>query len=198
MVLYISRFLFSFHLFAFVQIVLTIIYRKIVLHILNRDQNVLQHHHTAETTENQTINYNINRTVINDHNNHHQSVKGEDLGLVIYNSTRYRASTTKAVRMIVTIVICFFVCWSPIQFFFFFAWIFNSNDYSNFDSDYAITTTPGTEQQQQLQSSPSSSTNFVSQLYVWAFFTFHFLAMAHSIVNPIIYCFMCRNFQVLV
>lgn len=72
--------------------------------------------------------------------------------------------------MMVTIVVMFALCWTPIQLFNLMTWILN---------DYFTTKT-------------LSHIN----VYVSLFFVCHFFAMAHSAVNPIIYCFMSYNFKV--
>lgn len=125
---------------------LVIIYGKIVRRIANRDQNLFF------------------SSSSNSHHNEEQN-RSKSAGL------QYRLrSSAKAIRMILTIVICFFVCWTPIQLFYFIIWTCRLD-------------TQRTEN------------GTVVNLYVCAFFAFHFLAVSHSAVNPTILLLLCENFQ---
>lgn len=128
------------------QCLLVIIYGKIVRRIANRDQNLFF------------------SSSSNSHHNEEQN-RSKSAGL------QYRLrSSAKAIRMILTIVICFFVCWTPIQLFYFIIWTCRLD-------------TQRTEN------------GTVVNLYVCAFFAFHFLAVSHSAVNPTILLLLCENFQ---
>ncbi|XP_054166202.1 G-protein coupled receptor 83-like [Oppia nitens] len=83
-------------------------------------------------------------------------------------NTRSIASI-KAIKMMSMVVILFAICWTPIQMFNFVIWIFGD--------------------------SLKTRTQFQMNIYVSSFFICHWLAMAHSLVNPFIYCFMSDNFR---
>ncbi|CAG2111905.1 unnamed protein product, partial [Medioppia subpectinata] len=83
-------------------------------------------------------------------------------------NTRNIASI-KAIKMMSMVVILFAICWTPIQMFNFVIWIFGN--------------------------SLKTRTQFQMNVYVSSFFLCHWLAMAHSLVNPFIYCFMSDNFR---
>lgn len=120
------------------QCLLLIIYGKIVRRIANRDQNLF---------------FPSIRNCVHDPDN---QCKGAGF--------QYRLrSSTKAIRMIITIVVSFFVCWTPIQLFYFIIWTCR------------------------LETQRADSGPVLVNLYVCAFFAFHFLAVSHSVVNPIIY-----------
>ncbi|XP_021002527.1 RYamide receptor-like [Parasteatoda tepidariorum] len=75
----------------------------------------------------------------------------------------------KVVKMMATVVVLFAVCWLPIQ-------IFSLLIYFS-----------------QSSVMPETSSDFVH--FITAFFTCHWLSMANSFANPIIYCFMSDNFR---
>ncbi|XP_054712690.1 neuropeptide Y receptor type 5-like [Uloborus diversus] len=75
----------------------------------------------------------------------------------------------KVVKMMATVVILFAVCWLPIH-------VFNLLIY--FD---------------RLSIMPVTDAQF--QHFTAAFFSCHWISMANSFVNPIIYCFMSENFR---
>ncbi|GIY85430.1 hypothetical protein CDAR_426051 [Caerostris darwini] len=76
----------------------------------------------------------------------------------------------QVVKMMFTVVILFAVCWLPIH-------IFNLLIYFN--------------PNQVMPETDSQFTHFTT-----AFFTCHWISMANSFANPIIYCFMSENFRV--
>lgn len=71
--------------------------------------------------------------------------------------------------MLVTIVIVFVVCWLPLQVSSIIVWFYP----------------------------PSMSNAHAYQLYIFVAFLCHWLAMAHSFLNPFIYGFMSENFKVI-
>ncbi|KFM63567.1 Neuropeptide Y receptor, partial [Stegodyphus mimosarum] len=75
----------------------------------------------------------------------------------------------KVVKMMATVVILFAVCWLPIH-------IFNLLIY--FDRSLVM---------------PQSDSDFMN--FTAAFFSCHWISMANSFANPIIYCFMSENFR---
>ncbi|RWS30812.1 putative G-protein coupled receptor 83-like protein, partial [Leptotrombidium deliense] len=77
---------------------------------------------------------------------------------------------TKVVKMLATVVFLFAICWLPLQTFLILHW---------FRVDFIDT---------------SSDQGFTA--YMIIFFVCHWLAMANSCVNPIVYCFMSENFRV--
>ncbi|GIY26625.1 hypothetical protein CEXT_7991 [Caerostris extrusa] len=76
----------------------------------------------------------------------------------------------QVVKMMFTVVILFAVCWLPIH-------IFNLLIYFS--------------PNQVMPETDSQFTHFTT-----AFFTCHWISMANSFANPIIYCFMSENFRV--
>jgi hypothetical protein len=73
-------------------------------------------------------------------------------------------------KMLVFLVISFAICWLPIQLFHLIMWLCDScRTFSN---------------------------QFESNLYYGTFCLFHFLSMAHTLIDPIIYSFMSHNFKV--
>ncbi|XP_064459099.1 RYamide receptor-like [Ornithodoros turicata] len=76
---------------------------------------------------------------------------------------------TKVIKMLVTVVVMFALCWLPIQLL---------NVFLYFDRD-AI--------------APSSEAG--EYVYIATFFSCHWLSTANSFVNPVIYCFMSDNFR---
>ena len=134
-------------IFCYCQILLLLIYGKIVQQLATRDRTLFS---------------SLSGSQDNEH------ARGTD------QNYRHRSSM-KAIRMIITIVVTFFVCWFPIQVFYFIIW---------------------TQIPDQNRSYTGQAPELFN-LYVCAFFAFHFLSMAHSIMNPFIYCLMCENFQVL-
>lgn len=77
----------------------------------------------------------------------------------------------KAVKMLIIVVALFILCWSPIH-------LFNVLLYF-------------------APSIMNIETELMFNLYYISFFTCHFLAMVHSLMNPIVYCFMSENFRVI-
>ncbi|KAH7643102.1 myokinin receptor-like protein [Dermatophagoides farinae] len=75
----------------------------------------------------------------------------------------------KVIKMLVTIVVLFAMCWFPIHLFQLLVWFH-----------------PTIQNQK---------TTFSYYLYVGSYFVCHWLAMAHSFVNPFVYCFMSGNFR---
>ncbi|GFT82701.1 tachykinin-like peptides receptor 86C [Nephila pilipes] len=75
----------------------------------------------------------------------------------------------KVVKMMFTVVILFAVCWLPIH-------IFNLLIY--FNGSLVM---------------PETDSEFVN--FTAAFFSCHWISMANSFANPIIYCFMSENFR---
>jgi hypothetical protein len=73
--------------------------------------------------------------------------------------------------MLVTLVISFAICWLPIQVFNLLFWLFDDLRYLSTPTRYYA--------------------------YVIGYFTCHWLAMFHCVIDPIIYCFMNRNFKVI-
>ena len=76
----------------------------------------------------------------------------------------------KVVKMLITIVILFAVCWLPIHIYNIIVWFFP----------------------------PKFTTDTVYNVYVFSYFCCHFLSMSHSFINPFVYGFMSENFKVLV
>ncbi|XP_054162257.1 RYamide receptor-like [Oppia nitens] len=75
----------------------------------------------------------------------------------------------KVIKMLMTIVLLFAICWLPIHVFSLLVWF-----YPKF---------------------LKVKTRFGYVLYVISYFSCHFISMAHSTVNPICYCFMSENFR---
>ena len=73
----------------------------------------------------------------------------------------------KVVKMLVTLVIAFSVCWLPINIFNMLVWL---------DDSFRITKT---------------RTQYL--IFVGSFYICHWLSMAHSFINPFIYCFMTNK-----
>lgn len=79
-------------------------------------------------------------------------------------------SFCQVIKMLVTIVVLFSLCWLPLQ-------TFNGIYY--FYPDFAIATT-----------------DRARTFYALSYFACLWLANANSFVNPLIYCFMSENFRV--
>lgn len=77
----------------------------------------------------------------------------------------------KVVKMLVIVVGLFILCWSPIHFF-----------------NVLLYFAP---------SIMNIETELMYNLFYLTFFACHFLAMVHSLMNPIVYCFMSENFRVI-
>ncbi|KPM07724.1 G-protein coupled receptor-like protein 7 [Sarcoptes scabiei] len=71
--------------------------------------------------------------------------------------------------MLITVVVLFALCWSPLHLFQLIVWFY-----------------PTIQNQK---------TKFSYYLYVGSYFLCHWLAMAHSLINPFVYCFMSNNFR---
>ncbi|XP_013787877.2 RYamide receptor-like [Limulus polyphemus] len=82
---------------------------------------------------------------------------------------RHLQTKIKTIKMLVLVVVLFTICWLPIQ-------TFNLLVY--LDSDFLIVTN---EKEY--------------NIFVASFFICHWMSMANSFVNPIIYCFMSDNFR---
>lgn len=82
--------------------------------------------------------------------------------------TRLRPS--QVIKMLMTIVIVFALCWAPLHIF-----------------QMLVHFYPEMNNQK---------TKLSYYTYVGAYYVTHWLAMAHSFVNPFVYCFMCDNFRV--
>lgn len=76
----------------------------------------------------------------------------------------------QVIKMLATIVVLFAMCWFPIHLFQLLVWF-----------------RPSIQKQK---------TTFSYYVYVGSYFACHWLAMAHSLVNPFVYCFMSDNFRV--
>ncbi|KAH8033133.1 hypothetical protein HPB51_007750 [Rhipicephalus microplus] len=94
----------------------------------------------------------------------------QDVLTLCRNVDEQMTESDKVVKMLVTVVLMFAVCWLPIH-------MMNLVVY--FDRDAML---PDTTEQE--------------YLYIAAFFSCHWFSMANSFVNPIIYCFMSDNFRV--
>jgi hypothetical protein len=77
---------------------------------------------------------------------------------------------TQVVKMLLTLVTVFLICWLPIQVFNLTIWWF-----------------------QELRS-PKSRIHYY--LYFGLYFSFHLLSQFHTFLNPFIYCYMSNNFNV--
>lgn len=78
--------------------------------------------------------------------------------------------SSQVIKMLVIIVVLFVVCWLPIHVHSFVVYFY-----------------PNTFQ-------VDSRTGYM--IYAWTYFACHWLAMAHSFLNPFIYGFMSENFKV--
>ncbi|CAG2177408.1 unnamed protein product [Oppiella nova] len=74
----------------------------------------------------------------------------------------------KVVKMLITIVILFAVCWLPIHIFNIIVWFFPPN---------------------------INNSRTLYMTYVFSYFFSHFLSMSHSFINPFVYGFMSENFK---
>ena len=79
--------------------------------------------------------------------------------------------TAQVVKMLITIVILFALCWLPIHIFNFMVW-FYPPQVGGSEAKYMT--------------------------YVFTYFFCHFLSMSHSFINPFVYGFMSENFKVFV
>ncbi len=76
----------------------------------------------------------------------------------------------KVIKILAMIVILFIICWLPIHTFSLLVWFYPEIS--------------------------KVKTQFGFKTYVLSYIACHFLAMAHSFINPIVYCFMSQNFRV--
>jgi hypothetical protein len=76
----------------------------------------------------------------------------------------------KVVQMLITLVFFFLICWLPIQLFDLIVWCFQELRY------------------------PKTYTHYY--IFFGLYFSYHILSQFHTFVNPIIYIFMTRKFNV--
>ncbi|RWS07417.1 substance-P receptor-like protein, partial [Dinothrombium tinctorium] len=76
----------------------------------------------------------------------------------------------KVVKMLATVVVLFAICWLPLQIFLILHWF--RIEFTDIETEFGF------------------------RVYMITFFVCHWLAMANSCVNPIVYCFMSENFRV--
>ncbi len=87
------------------------------------------------------------------------------------NDSLYKiCSLIKIVKMLLTLVSVFLICWLPIQLFNLIVWSYEELRH------------------------PQNSTQYY--LYFGLYFSFHLLSQFHTFLNPFIYCYMSNNFHV--
>ncbi|CAG2101404.1 unnamed protein product [Medioppia subpectinata] len=90
--------------------------------------------------------------------------------LVTTNYGLYFGDKTRiVVKMLCTLVISFAICWMPLQIFNLVLWLFDDLRRLQTRQQYYF--------------------------YVYSYFSCHFLSIIHSLIDPLIYCFMSKNFK---